>query len=55
MERAKRLLRETDLPVIEVAAETGWSSLAHFTTTFRRRVGQTPSGYRAAGATVEAA
>jgi len=47
IERAKRLLRETDLPVIEVAAETGWGSLGHFTTTFRRRIGQTPSGYRA--------
>jgi AraC-like DNA-binding protein len=48
MERAKRLLRETDLPVIEVAAETGWSSLGHFNSTFRQRVGQTPSSYRAA-------
>jgi AraC-like DNA-binding protein len=55
MERAKRLLRETDLPVIEIAAETGWSSLGHFTTTFRQRVGQTPSRYRAARAAVAAA
>lgn len=47
IERARRLLRETGLSVIEVAAETGWSSLAHFTTTFRRRVGRTPTGYRA--------
>lgn len=46
LERAKRLLRETDLPVIEVAAETGWGSLGHFTTTFRRRTGLTPTGYR---------
>lgn len=48
LERARRLLRETDLPVIEVAAEAGWSSLGHFTTTFRRRTGLTPTGYRAA-------
>jgi len=47
LERAKRLLRETDLPVIEVAAEAGWSSLGHFTTTFRRRTGMTPTRYRA--------
>jgi AraC-like DNA-binding protein len=46
VERARTLLHETRLPVIEVAAETGWSSLGHFTVTFRRRVGQTPSGYR---------
>ncbi len=47
LERAKALLRETELPVIEVAAETGWSSLAHFNATFRERVGLTPTGYRA--------
>lgn len=47
LDRAKRLLRETDLPVIEVAAEAGWSSLGHFTTTFRQRIGLTPTGYRA--------
>jgi len=46
VERAKRLLRETSLPVIDVAAETGWGSLGHFTTTFRRRTGFTPTGYR---------
>jgi len=48
MERAKALLRDTRLPVIEVAAETGWSSLGHFTATFRRRVGLSPSHYRRA-------
>lgn len=46
LNRAKDLLRETDLPVIDVAAETGWRSLAHFTSTFGRRVGMTPSRYR---------
>jgi AraC family transcriptional regulator len=55
LERAKRLLRETDLPVIEVAAEAGWSSLGHFTTTFRRRIGLTPTGYRAAAESPQAA
>jgi AraC-like DNA-binding protein len=47
LERAKKLLRETDRAIIDVAAETGWRSLGHFTTTFRRRVGTTPSAYRA--------
>jgi len=49
LERAKRLLAATDLPVIEVAGHTGWSSLAHFNAVFRRRVGVTPSAFRAGG------
>ncbi len=47
LERAKRLLAGTDLSVIEVAGHTGWSSLAHFNAVFRRRVGLTPSAFRA--------
>jgi len=47
LERARSLLEETDLPIIDVAAETGWSSLAHFNLIFRRRVGSTPTLYRA--------
>ncbi|HME71936.1 MAG TPA: AraC family transcriptional regulator [Myxococcota bacterium] len=46
LERARRLLAETDLPIIDVAGETGWSSLAHFNSVFRRRAGSTPTGYR---------
>jgi AraC-like DNA-binding protein len=46
LERAKALLRETRMSVIEVAGETGWSSLAHFNAVFRRRVGSTPSQFR---------
>jgi AraC-like DNA-binding protein len=49
LDRAKRLLAATDLPVIEVAGHTGWSSLAHFNAVFRRRVGVTPSAFRAGG------
>jgi transcriptional regulator GlxA family with amidase domain len=47
IERACRLLCEGRLSVTGVAAETGWSSLAHFNDAFRRRVGRTPSAYRA--------
>ncbi len=47
IERACRLLSVGPLSVTEVAAETGWSSLAHFNDAFRRRVGRTPSAYRA--------
>ena len=46
LERAKQLLRDTGMTVIEVAGETGWSSLAHFNSVFRRRVGATPSQFR---------
>lgn len=49
LERAKRLLAATDLSVIEVAGHTGWSSLAHFNTVFRRQVGVSPSSFRAGG------
>jgi AraC-like DNA-binding protein len=47
LERACALLRETELSIVGVAGETGWSSLAHFNTAFRRREGCTPSAYRA--------
>ena len=49
LDRAKQLLAATDLSVIEVAGHTGWSSLAHFNAVFRRRVGVTPSAFRAGG------
>lgn len=47
LERAKDLLERTEQSILEVAGETGWSSLAHFNAVFRRYVGATPSGYRA--------
>src|SRR5262245_1790617 len=50
LERAKSLLRETQMTVIEVAGETGWSSLAHFNSVFRRRVGSTPRQFRRSAA-----
>jgi len=47
IERAKKLLIESDLTVIEIAGEAGWSSLSHFNAVFRRRVGITPTQFRA--------
>jgi len=47
LERARRLLAESELPIIEIAAETGWSSLGHFNALFLRRVGRTPGAFRA--------
>jgi len=46
IERAKRLLAERDLPISEIALRTGFSSQSHFTTSFRRLVGITPSSFR---------
>jgi AraC-like DNA-binding protein len=47
---ARRLLEASELPVIQIAAETGWSSLAHFNSVFRRLTGCTPTAYRASAA-----
>jgi AraC-like DNA-binding protein len=47
VERATALLRETDLPVTEVAAQSGWESLGTFGRTFRDVTGESPSALRA--------
>lgn len=46
MERAKRLLRETSMPLALVAREVGYQTQAHFTGVFRRYVGLTPRTFR---------
>ncbi len=53
VERAKRLLRETDRPVTEVAVSLGFGTSSHFGLVFRRISGQTPSNFRRAGRVVE--
>ena len=50
IERAKSMLRHTDLPVARIAYETGFSSQSHLATAFKRSVGQTPVAYRRADA-----
>jgi AraC family transcriptional regulator len=45
--RAKALLRESELPILEVALAVGFSSQSCLTVTFRRRAGITPAEYRA--------
>jgi transcriptional regulator GlxA family with amidase domain len=47
IDRARRLLAETDLSVEQVAARTGFGSHANLRTQFSRHVGLTPSTYRA--------
>jgi AraC family transcriptional regulator len=46
IERAKKLIEETDLPISEVALRSGFSSQSHFTTFFRRLAGVTPRSFR---------
>jgi transcriptional regulator GlxA family with amidase domain len=46
IERAKALLRDTDLPIIEIAFATGWNSLGTFGRIFRDITGESPSQLR---------
>lgn len=46
IERAVTLLRETDLPITEIAFSTGWSSLGSFGRTFRDITGSNPAAVR---------
>jgi AraC family transcriptional regulator len=46
IERARRLLAETDLPIIEVGAQVGYTSQSHFTKVFREATGLTPRAFR---------
>jgi transcriptional regulator GlxA family with amidase domain len=47
LERATALLRDTDLPITEIAFETGWRSLGTFGRTFRDVIGESPGELRA--------
>jgi AraC-like DNA-binding protein len=46
IERAKRLLADTDLPLIEIGPQVGCTDQSHFTALFRRHVAMTPKTYR---------
>jgi AraC family transcriptional regulator len=46
IERAKKLMQETELPISEIALRVGFSSQSHFTTYFRRLAGVTPRCFR---------
>jgi transcriptional regulator GlxA family with amidase domain len=46
IERASALLRDTELPIIDIALETGWNSLGTFGRVFRDITGESPSELR---------
>ncbi len=46
MDRARRLLANSEMPVTEVCLETGFQSLGSFSTLFRRENGCSPQQYR---------
>jgi AraC family transcriptional regulator len=50
VERAQRLLKETDIPLALVALESGFANQSHLTRIFKRRLGLTPRAYRQATA-----
>ena len=47
IEQAKGLLRTTDHRLVEIALSVGFKTQSHFTTVFKRFVGQTPAVWRA--------
>jgi AraC family transcriptional regulator len=46
IQRAALLLRESDLTVTQILHRVGFHSPSHFTTTFRRHMGVSPTDYR---------
>ena len=46
LERARKLLAETELPISEVASLVGYHSQSHFTKIFKSITGATPRAYR---------
>ena len=55
LERARHLLRTTEMTVAEICLEVGFTSVGSFTTTFRRHVGLSPTTFRQAHAGPSAA
>ncbi|MGX5804142.1 GlxA family transcriptional regulator [Bradyrhizobium sp. Arg314] len=47
LSRAKRLVEQTELPIVEVAVACGFASASHFSKCFRLAFGANPNAYRA--------
>jgi len=46
LQHSKKLLEETDMPISQIAYETGFSDASHFSNTFYKREGMTPKEHR---------
>jgi Transcriptional regulator containing an amidase domain and an AraC-type DNA-binding HTH domain len=46
IQRAKKLLEETELKIYEVSSLVGYTDITHFSRVFERAVGIKPSEYR---------
>jgi AraC-like DNA-binding protein len=46
IQRASELLRDSSFTVTQICHRSGFNSLSHFITTFRRHTGMSPSQYR---------
>ena len=46
MEQAKRLLRDTDLPIGDIGVRVGFVDASHFTRAFRQETGRSPKSFR---------
>jgi AraC-like DNA-binding protein len=46
IKKAKELLAISDLPINEIAYETGFNDPLYFTRQFKKKVGNSPSAYR---------
>jgi transcriptional regulator GlxA family with amidase domain len=49
LERARRILLQTSMPILEVALACGFVSASHFTKSYREQYGRTPSQERRTG------
>jgi AraC-like DNA-binding protein len=52
IQKAKELLRTTDLPITEICAAVGFQSLGSFSALFRKVAGLSPSAYRKSASTI---
>jgi AraC-like DNA-binding protein len=46
IERAKRLLLQPNVSLIDIALQVGFRTQSHFTTVFKRYIGKAPSHWR---------
>ena len=55
LEKARSLIRDTDLSIVEVSMMCGFSSASHFSTSYRSHFGLTPRHERGRSTSVESA